>query len=110
MDTRSFILLSGKPLYFFLGLCDYSGKFPKMFCSSCGMERPSITNFCHQLNLSEVSNKGASSVDKDKLIKKYFHRGYPYAALIMCTMQVTPVADVLKYCGPFYIIADFRRK
>ena len=27
----------------------------------------------------------ASSVDKEKLLKKYFHRGYPYAASIMCT-------------------------
>ena len=89
MDTRSFIFLSGKLLYFFLGLCDYSRKFPKMFCSSCRMECPSTANFCHQcgqqLNLSQVSNKAASSVDKEKLLKKYFHRGYPYAALIMCT-------------------------
>ena len=32
-----FIFLSGKLLYFFLGLCNYwhySDKFPKMFCSS----------------------------------------------------------------------------
>ena len=67
-------------LYFFLGLCDYSDKFPKMFCSSCGGECPSTANFCHQcgqqLNLRQVSNKAA--------IKKY-HRGYPYAVLIMCT-------------------------
>ena len=59
-----------------------------MFCSSCGMECPSTANFCHQygqqLNLSQVSNKAASSVDNEKLFKKYFHRGYPYAALIMC--------------------------
>ena len=41
MGTRSFIFLSGRLLYFFLGLCDYSDKFPKMFCSSCRMECPS---------------------------------------------------------------------
>ena len=86
MDTRSFRFLSGKLLYFFLGLCDYSHKFPKMFCSSCGMECPSTANFCHQcgqqLNLSQVSNKAASSVDKEKLLKEYFHRGYPYAAIV----------------------------
>ena len=86
MGTRSFILLSGKLLDFFLGLCDYSDKFPKIFYSSCGMECPSTSNFCHkcdqQLNLSQVSNKTASSVDKEKLLKEYFHRGYPYAALI----------------------------
>ena len=89
MGIRSFIFLSGKLLYFFLGLCDYSDKFPKMFGSLCSGECPSTANFCHQcgqqLNLSQVSNKAASSVDKKKLLKKYFHRGYPYAALIMCT-------------------------
>ena len=89
MGIRIFIFLSGKLLYFFLGLCDYSDKFPKMFCSSCGMECPSTANFCHQcgqqLNLSQVSNKAASLVDKKTLLKKYFHRGYPYATLIMCT-------------------------
>ena len=31
MGTRSFIFLSGRLLYFFLGLYDYSDKFPKMF-------------------------------------------------------------------------------
>ena len=44
---RTFIFLSGKLLYFFLGLCDYSDKFPKMFCSSCGGKCLSTTNFCH---------------------------------------------------------------
>ena len=67
----------------FLGLCDNSDKFPKMFCSSWGMECPSTANFCHQcgqqLNLSQVSNKTTISVDKEKLLKEYFHRGYPYA-------------------------------
>ena len=89
LGTRSFIFLSGKLLYLFLRLCDYSDKFPKMFCNSFGMECPSTANFCHQcgqqLNLSHLSNKAKSSVDKEKLLKKYFHRGYSYAALIMCT-------------------------
>ena len=80
VGTRSFIFLSEKLLYFFLGLCDYSDKFPKMFCSSCGMGCSSTANFCHQcgqqLNLSQVSNKAASSVDKEK----YFHRGYPFVS------------------------------
>ena len=61
-------------------------KFPQMFCSSCGGECPSTANFCHQcghqLNLSQVSNKAASSVDKEKLLKEYFHWGYPYAAIV----------------------------
>ena len=74
-------------LDFFVGLCDYSDKFPKMFCSSCGGECPSTANFCHQygqqLNLSQVSKKAARSVDKEKLLlKEYFHRGYPYAAIV----------------------------
>ena len=88
MGTRSSIFLSGKLLYFFLGLCDFSDEFPKAFCSSCGMKCPSTANFCHQcgqqLDLSQVSNKAASSVDREKLLKKYFHQGYPYAALFMC--------------------------
>ena len=77
MGTLSFIFLRGKLLYFFLGLCDYSDKFPKTFCSSCCMECPSTANFCHQcgqqLTLSQVSKKAATSVDKEKLLKNYFH-------------------------------------
>ena len=88
VGTRSIIFLSGKLLYYFLGLCDYLDTFLKMFCGSCGIECTSTANFCHQcgqqLNFSQVSNKAPSSVDKEKLLKKYFHRGYPYAALIMC--------------------------
>ena len=93
MGTRSFIVLSGKLLYFFLGLCDYLDKFPKIFEVSCGIECLSTANFCHQcgqqLNLSQVSNKAANSVDKEKLLKKHFHRGYPYAALGIRFRQVT---------------------
>ena len=59
VGTRSFIFLSEKLFYFFLGQCDYSDKFPKMFCSWRGMECSSTANFCHQcgqqLNLSRVS-------------------------------------------------------
>ena len=33
-------------------------------------------------DLSQVSNKAASSVNKEKLLKEYFHRGYPYAAIV----------------------------
>ena len=39
VSIRILLFLSGKLLYFFLGLCDYSDKFPKMFCSSCGGEQ-----------------------------------------------------------------------
>ena len=48
MGIRIFVVLSTKLLYFFLGLCDYTGKFPKMFCRSCGGEYPSTANLCHQ--------------------------------------------------------------
>ena len=86
MGTRSLIFLSAKLLYFFLGLCDYWDKFHKMCCSSCGGECPSTANFCdqcgQQLNLSQVSNKAASWVDKEKLLKENFHRGFPYAAIV----------------------------
>ena len=106
MGTRSFIFLSGKLLYFFLGLCDYSDKFHKRLCSSCGIECPSTANFCHRcgqrLNLSQVSDEAASSVDKEKLLKKYFHQGYPYAALIMRTSDCGSDHHVLKSCGAFY--------
>ena len=60
VGSRSFIFLNGKLLYFFIGLCDYSDKFPKICCSQYGGECPSIANFCHQcgqqLNLNQVSN------------------------------------------------------
>ena len=32
--------------------------------------------------MSQVSNKAASSVDKEKLLKEYLHRGYPYAVIV----------------------------
>ena len=108
MGIRIFMFLSEKLLYFFLDLCDCSDKFPKMVCSSCGMECPSTANFClqcgQQLNSSQVSNKAASSVDKEKLLTKYFHRGYPYSALIMCA------SDCGSGCFNVHFIADFRRK
>ena len=63
-----------------------SDKFLKIFCSSCGGKCPSTANFCHrcgqQLNLSQVSNKAARPVDKGKLLKEHFHRGYPYVAIV----------------------------
>ena len=63
-----------------------SNKFSQMFCSSCGGEFPTTANFCHQcgqqLTLSQVLNTAASSVDKEELLKEYFHRGYPYAAIV----------------------------
>ena len=86
MGIRIFISTIGKLVYFFRCLCDYSDKSPKIFCSSCGTECPSTANFCHQcgqqLNLSQVSNKTTIWVDKEKLLKEYFHRGYPYPVIL----------------------------
>ena len=69
------------------------------------MECPSTAIFRHQcgqqLNLIQVLNKAASSVDKEKLLKEYFHRGYPYAALIMYTSDCGSLVE--------HFIADFRR-
>ena len=57
-----------------------------MFCSSCGEECSSTANFSHQcgeqLNLNQVSNKAASSINKEKLLKECSHQGYPYAAIV----------------------------
>ena len=45
---------------------------PQISCHQCGQ----------QLKLSQVLNTAASSVDKEELLKEYFHRGYPYAAIV----------------------------
>ena len=86
------MFLRGKLLYFFRGLCDYSDKFPKMFCSSYGMEclstrKISGINVGQKLNLSQVSNKAASSVDNEKLLNEYFHRGYSYATSVKSKLK-----------------------
>ena len=82
MDTRIFRAV----MLFFLACVTNSDKFLKIFCSSCGGKCPLTANFCHrcgqQLNLSQVSNKAARPVDKGKLLKEYFHWGYPYAAIV----------------------------
>ena len=103
MDIRIFIFLSGELLYFFLGLCDYSDKFPKLFCSSCSGKCPSTANFCHQcgrqLHLSQISNKAAISVDKEKLLKEYFYRGYPYAAIVSLLEKRRGVRMHVRFMG-----------
>ena len=57
-----------------------------MFCFSCGGECPSTTNFCHQcgqqLAVEQDSNEATSSVEKEKWLTEYFHRGYPYDAIV----------------------------
>ena len=81
VGTWSFIFFSGKLLYFYLGLCDYSDKFPKMFYSSCGMECPSTSNFCHkcdqQLNLSQNICSSSQLLLKSMLKYKKNHSASP---------------------------------
>ena len=110
------LFLSRKLLFIFLCLCDYSDKFPKMFCSSCGGDCPSTANFCHQygqqVNLSHVTNKAASSVDKETLLKEYFHRRYPYSAIVSLLekrrgvrMHVRFMSNGRRYIHTHYAIA-----
>ena len=57
-----------------------------MFCSSCGTECVSAAQFCHQCGHQIItvnaSKEGPSSVDTVKLLEEYFHRGYPYQAIV----------------------------
>ena len=59
---------------------------PNNGCEGDYRECLSTANFCHQcgqqLHLSQVSNKEATSADMEKLLKDYFHRGYPYEAIV----------------------------
>ena len=76
-----------------------------MFCNSCGGECPSTANFYHQcgqqLNLSHVSNEAGSPLDKEKLLKDYLHRGYPYAVMVSllekCSNLRTTVTDKIYF-------------
>ena len=43
--------------------------------------RKFLSSMWSATSLRQVSNKAASSVDKEKLLKEYFHRGY-YAAIV----------------------------
>ena len=44
--------------------------------------RKFLSSMWSATSLRQVSNKAASSVDKEKLFKEYSHRGYPYAAIV----------------------------
>ena len=61
--------------------------FSKCFavCAVWNALQPQISVIDVVSNLICVRSKAAGSVDKEKLLKKYLQRGYPYAALIMCT-------------------------
>ena len=56
-----------------------------MFCCSGGSECSSSANFCthcgHQIN-DAIEQTSTDSVDVEELIKEYFHRGYPYNAIV----------------------------
>ena len=78
------LFLSGKLLYFFSGPVTIRTHFLKCFAVRAvgNALQPQIFLINQQLNLSQVSNKAASSADKEKLLKEYFHRGYLYEAIV----------------------------
>ena len=69
------------------------------------MECPSTANICYQcgyqFNLSQASNRAASSVEKKKTVKGVFRSGISLRS-IDYAHRVTAVADVLKSWGAFY--------
>ena len=58
-----------------------------MFCSSCGVSCVSNAKFCHicgtRINFDVAVNAENTSVE---LMKEYFHRGYPYNAIV-CLLE-----------------------
>ena len=103
VDISIFIFLSRKLLYFYLTCVTIRKNFLTYFAVRAiwNALQPHISIFHQrgqQLNLSQVSNKETSSVDKEKLLKKYFHRGYPYAALFMCASDCGSGCFELLWC------------
>ena len=76
-----FIFLSGKLLYYFLALCDYSYTFPKMFAARAvgNALQPQISLINVVNNFISVRSRIRRQV---RLTRKYFHRGYLYAAIV----------------------------
>ena len=56
-----------------------------MFCCSCGSECSSSAHFCthcgHRIN-DAIEQTSTDSVDVGEVIREYFHRGYPYNAIV----------------------------
>ena len=82
MGIRIFIFLSGELLCFFLDLCDYSDKILTIRAVGNTLQpQISVINVVGNLIESGLS-KAASSVDKEKQLKEYFHRRYAYASIV----------------------------
>ena len=66
MGIRIFIFLSGKLLYFFLACVTIRTNFLKCFAVRAVGNRKFLSSMWSATLLSQVSNKAASSVDKEK--------------------------------------------
>ena len=54
----------------------------KMFCSSCGQNCPLEAKYCHKCGDRLQQNVSEREASVDELIEGYFHRGYPYQAIV----------------------------
>ena len=52
----------------------------KMFCSSCGQNYPLEAKYCHKCG--DHLQKDVTKREASELIEVYFHRGYPYQAIL----------------------------
>ena len=73
-------------MLFFLTCATIRTKFLQCFARAVGntgtlQPQISVINVVGNLIESDLS-KAAISVDKEKLLKEYFHRGYPYASIV----------------------------
>ena len=68
--------------HFVFTSCSSPVSISKVFCSSCGENCPLEAKYCHKCGdrLQHNATEGAAIVDE--LIKGYFHRGYPYQAIV----------------------------
>ena len=54
----------------------------KMFCSSCGQNCPLEAKYCHKCGDRLQENVTEREASVNELIQGYFHRGYPYQAIV----------------------------
>ena len=54
----------------------------KMFCSSCGQNCSLEAKYCHKCGEGLQQNVTEREANVDELIEGYFHRGYPYQAIV----------------------------
>ena len=115
VGIRIFIFLSRKLLYFFLDLCDYSDKFPKMFCSLCGWECPSTANCINVEILKEKYKKAqcfSSNLRKKSMIKYISYKNLTnlLRQLLSCKISHKIQLKNLKYLPPQSLACEVYRK